>query len=83
MVDKAVALLSAVDVFTADAADLQLNCPRTLQAISDLRDAVADEFDLDLPDRFRQRAKRSETEAKLARQLNYQKTSNVRPQRPS
>ena len=73
MVDSASALIRALDVFVAAAAESQIDCGRTLGVISDLRDAVADEFDLDLPERYRQRVKRSAGEARLARQLSYHK----------
>ena len=54
MVDSASAVIRALDVFVAAAAESQIDCGRTLGVISDLRDAVADEFDLDLPERYRQ-----------------------------
>ena len=72
MAERVASFLAAVDEFSSVLEERGDQCPRTRLAIEDLRAALADEFDADRSDNLRGRRKRSEGEARLARQLQYQ-----------
>ncbi len=64
------ALLKAADALLVSADPVV--CPRTIATIAEMREAVQDEFNLDLPMRSRG-GKRTEAEMKLQKQVQYQR----------
>lgn len=68
----ATSLLAAANEFAGSLAQHGGKYPRTKLAIEGLRAALSEEFDVDLPNKFRKRQRKSDAEARLQRQLTYQ-----------
>ena len=72
MAKEAASLLAAVNEFGRFLDERGGQYPRTTGALTGLRAALSEEFDVDLPETFRKRQRKPDAEARLQRQLAYQ-----------